>query len=107
MISEKYLCSKLFMESKIFSHLDIEQLFLSLTGKSVKINLKKMQRIKREWWTYFFGTVETYGMRTLSTNDPKPNRKFDVIFRMVADSKSPNRDSFSLSSSMDLDKSIK
>lgn len=67
--------------------------------------MKIITEIKRQ--THFFGTVETYGISTLSTNDPKPNRKFDVMFRIVADSKSPNRDSFSLSSSMDLDKSIK
>lgn len=57
--------------------------------------------------TYFLGTVETYGISTLSTNEPKPNLKFDVIFRMVSDSTSPNFDNLSLSSSIDLDKSIK
>lgn len=58
-------------------------------------------------WTHFFGTVETYGINTLSTNEPKPNLKFDVIFRIVSESKSPNFDNLSLSSSIDLDKSIK
>lgn len=58
-------------------------------------------------WTYFFGTVETYGINTLSTNEPKPNLKLEVIFRIVSDSKSPNFDNLSLSSSIDFDKSIK
>lgn len=57
--------------------------------------------------TYFLGTVETYGISTLSTNDPKPRRKFLVIFFIVSARRSPSFDSFSLSSSMDLDKSIK
>ena len=56
---------------------------------------------------YFLGTVETYGITTLSTNDPKPSLKFEVIFCIVSAKRSPRADSFSLSSSMDLDKSIK
>lgn len=32
--------------------------------------------------TYFLGTVLTYGMTTLSTNEPKPRRKFLVMADM-------------------------
>lgn len=57
--------------------------------------------------TYFFGTVETYGIRTLSTNEPNPSRKLDVIFCISSASWAPREESFSLSSSMDLDKSMR
>lgn len=62
---------------------------------------------KCEWKTHFFGTVETYGINTLSTNEPKPKRKSFVMFNMVWVNESPNLDSFSLSSSIDLDKSMR
>lgn len=58
-------------------------------------------------FTHFLGTVDTYGIKTLSTNDPKPRRKFEVMFLIVSDSKSPRWESFSLSSSIDFDKSMR
>ncbi len=57
--------------------------------------------------THFLGTVETYGMTTLSTNDPNPSLKFEVRFLMVAARRSPSAESFSLSSSMDFDRSMR
>ena len=58
-------------------------------------------------FTYFLGTVETYGMTTLSTKEPKPSLKLDVMFCMVAARRSPSAESFSLSSSIDLERSMR
>lgn len=58
-------------------------------------------------FTHFFGTTDTYGITTLSTNEPKPNLKLDVIFFILSDRMLPNADSLCLSSSIDFERSIK
>lgn len=57
--------------------------------------------------TYFFSTVEVKGIKTLSTNEPKPKRKFDVILRIVVESLSPKEAKLFLSSLIEYDKSIR
>jgi len=60
-----------------------------------------------QYKTNFLGIVLTYGITTLSTKLPNPSLKFDVIFCMLSANKFPREDNFCLSSSIELDKSIK
>ena len=49
-------------------------------------NLAKKHHIKIEY-AYFFGTVLTYGITTLSTNEPKPSLKL-LVSHFISNAKS-------------------
>ena len=73
-------CSKILFDSQIL----IDNLFFAMKYESNQISDQFQRYLSEELnqikLPYFLGTVETYVMTTLSTKDPNPRRKLDVMF---------------------------
>lgn len=98
------------MIKKLFYHPKIESFFsvtFSASNSVHKLNGTKIYILRQKSSTHFLGTVLTYGMTTLSTNEPNPSLKSDVMLRMLSTSSVPRLESLSLSSSIDFERSIK
>lgn len=101
------------MIKKLFYHPKIESFFsvtFSASNSVHKLNGTKIYILRQNKYrssTHFLGTVLTYGMTTLSTNEPNPSLKSDVMLRMLSTSSVPRLESLSLSSSIDFERSIK